>query len=172
MPTVAQDGQRISSSAVRAALDQGDLAGTERLLGRPYSISGHVVHGKKLGRELGFPTLNLRIAHGRPALAGIFVVRVHGLADQPLPGVASLGTRPAVETGGAPLLETHLLDWRGNAYGRLIQVDFLRKLRDEAHYDTLDALVAQINLDADQARAHFRDHRAVPQPATGSDPAL
>jgi len=168
MSTVAQDGVRISSSAVRAALAAADFGRVERLLGRPYSMSGHVVHGRKLGRELGFPTLNLRIPHGRPALAGIFVVRVHGLADAPLPGVASLGTRPAVEAAGAPLLETHVLDWRGDAYGRLVRIEFLRKLRDEAHYDGLDALVAQIRLDADQARAHFAriaGQAAAPSPA-------
>jgi riboflavin kinase/FMN adenylyltransferase len=155
MRTVALAGERISSSAVRAALAQGDFTRVERLLGRPYTISGHVVHGRKLGRNLGFPTLNLRIPHGRPALAGIFVVQVHGLGPAPMPGVASLGTRPAVETDGAPLLETHLLDWTGNAYGRVIRVEFLLKLRDEARYDGLDALVNQIRIDADQARAHF-----------------
>ncbi len=155
MPTLARDGERVSSSAVRAALARADFARVERLLGRPYAISGHVVHGRKLGRELGFPTLNLRIPHGRPALGGIFVVRVHGLAGAPLAGVASLGTRPAVETDGAPLLETHVLDWSGDAYGRVVRVEFVRKLRDEAKYDGLDALVAQIRLDAEQARAHF-----------------
>lgn len=155
MPTVADGGVRVSSSSVRAALADGDLERVARLLGRPYTMSGHVVHGRKLGRTLGFPTLNLRIPHGRPALAGVFVVRVHGLADAPLAGVASLGTRPAVEADGAPLLETHLLDWRGDAYGRLIRVEFVRRLRDEAHYDSLDALVAQIARDADAARAHF-----------------
>lgn len=155
LPTVAEDGLRISSSAVRAALAEGDLGSAARLLGRPYSISGHVVHGRKLGRQLGFPTLNVRIPHGRPALAGIYVVSVHGLADRPLPAVASLGTRPAVESNGAPLLETHVLDWSGDAYGRRVRIEFHRKLRDEAHYDGLDALVAQINRDADQARAHF-----------------
>jgi riboflavin kinase/FMN adenylyltransferase len=155
MATVALDGERISSSAVRAALAGADFVRVERLLGRPYAMSGHVVHGRKLGRELGFPTLNLRIPHGRPALGGIFVVRVHGLSDTPLAGVASLGTRPAVETDGAPLLETHVLDWTGNAYGRLVRIEFLRKLRDEAHYDGLDALVAQIRRDADDARTHF-----------------
>lgn len=155
MRTLALGGERVSSSAVRAALAQADFARVERLLGRPYAISGHVVHGRKLGRELGFPTLNLRIPHGRPALGGIFVVRVHGLADAPLAGVASLGTRPAVETDGAPLLETHVLDWSGDAYGRVVRVEFLRKLRDEAKYDGLDALVAQIRLDAEQARTHF-----------------
>jgi riboflavin kinase/FMN adenylyltransferase len=155
MRTLALDGERVSSSAVRAALAQADFARVERLLGRPYAISGHVVHGRKLGRELGFPTLNLRIPHGRPALGGIFVVRVHGLADAPLAGVASLGTRPAVEADGAPLLETHVLDWTGDAYGRVVRIEFLRKLRDEAKYDGLDALVAQIRLDAEQARANF-----------------
>jgi riboflavin kinase/FMN adenylyltransferase len=165
MDTVAHDGVRISSSAVRAALAGADFARVERLLGRPYSMSGHVVHGRKLGRELGFPTLNLRIPHGRPALAGIFVVRVHGLADGPLPAVASLGTRPAVESAGAPLLETHVLDWRGDAYGRLVRIEFLHKLRDEARYDSLDALVVQIRLDADRARAHFAQSAAGPTPA-------
>jgi len=158
MPTVADAGLRISSSAVRAALARGQLDEAAHLLGRPYAISGHVVHGRKLGRELGFPTLNVRIPHGRPALAGIFVVKVHGLTGQggaPLAGVASLGTRPAVETAGAPLLETHVLDWAGHAYGKLVRIEFLRKLRDEAHYDSLDALTTQIRLDADQARAHF-----------------
>jgi len=155
MPTVVDDGARVSSSAVREALAAGALERVARLLGRPYAMSGHVVHGRKLGRSLGFPTLNLRIPHGRPALTGIFVVRVHGLAAGPLAAVASLGTRPAVETGGAPLLETHVLDWAGDAYGRLVCVEFVRKLRDEAHYDTLDALVAQIRRDAAAARAHF-----------------
>lgn len=168
MSTVALDGARISSSAARKALAEADFPLVERLLGRPYAISGHVVHGRKLGRELGFPTLNLRIPHGRPALAGIFVVRVHGLAEAPLPGVASLGTRPAVELDGAPLLETHVLDWRGNAYGRVIRVEFLRKLRDEAKYDGLDALVAQIRVDADQARAHFGAAAAPLTPASGA----
>ena len=155
MRTLALGGERVSSSAVRAALAGADFARVERLLGRPYSICGHVVHGRKLGRELGFPTLNVRIPHGRPALGGIFVVRVHGLAEAPLAGVASLGTRPAVEADGAPLLETHVLDWSGDAYGRVVRIEFLRKLRDEAKYDGLDALTAQIRLDAEQARTHF-----------------
>jgi riboflavin kinase/FMN adenylyltransferase len=155
MDTVAIDGERISSSAVRQALAQADFDRVQRLLGRAYTVSGHVVHGRKLGRELGFPTLNLRIPHGRPALHGIFVVRVHGLGAAALPGVASLGTRPAVEADGVPLLETHVLDWSGHAYGRVVRIEFLRKLRDEANYTGLDALVAQIRLDADAARAHF-----------------
>ena len=104
-------GLRVSSSAVREALAAGDMPRTAALLGRPYSISGHVVHGAKLGRELGFRTLNLRFGHDKPAAMGIFVVRVHGLGPQPLPGVASLGVRPSVEDAGRVLLETHVLDW-------------------------------------------------------------
>ena len=108
-------GLRVSSSAVRDALAQGRMSDAERLLGRPYRISGHVVHGRKLGRELGFPTLNLRFAHWKPAASGIFVVLVHGIADAPLQGVANLGVRPSLDpndiNGGRVLLETHCLDW-------------------------------------------------------------
>jgi riboflavin kinase/FMN adenylyltransferase len=99
---------------VRAALAEGDFAARQALLGHPYAISGHVIHGQKLGRTLGFPTLNLRVAH-RPALAGIFVVQVHGLADQPLPAVASLGVRPTVDDSGRVLLEVHLFDFASPA---------------------------------------------------------
>ncbi len=108
-------GLRVSSSAVREALSQGRMDDTARLLGRPYRISGHVVHGRKLGRELGFRTLNLRFAHWKPAASGIFVVLVHGLAPAPLAGVANLGVRPSLDpldvNGGRVLLETHCLDW-------------------------------------------------------------
>lgn len=155
VPSVEDEGLRISSSAVRAALTRGDFDQAAQLLGRPYRMSGRVVRGRQLGRTLGFPTLNLRIPHGRPAVAGIHVVRVHGLGPEPLAGVASLGTRPAVDRNGAFLLETHVFDYSGDAYGRLVSIEFLRKLRDEAHYDTLEALTAQIRRDAEQARQHF-----------------
>ena len=138
-------GMRVSSSAVRAALHGGDMAQAAALLGRPYAISGHVVHGAKLGRSLGFRTLNLRFGHPRPAASGIFVVRVHGLAEQPLAGVASLGVRPTVEDNGRVLLEVHCLDWpdalgRDGGYGRCVRVELLHKLHDELKYDGLDAL--------------------------------
>ncbi len=155
MPEVKNNGTRISSSAVRAALAEGDFAHVAQLLGHPYAISGHVVHGKKLGRSIGFPTLNLRIAHKHPALSGIFVVRVHGLADRPLPGVASLGVRPTVEDAGRVLLETHLFDYDQPCYGKLVRVEFLQKLRDEEKYPDLPTLTAAIQRDADQARAWF-----------------
>ena len=153
-------GLRVSSSAVRDALAAGDMASAAALLGRPYSISGHVVHGRKLGRELGFRTLNVHFAHQRPAAMGIFVVQVHGLTPdaKPVVGVASLGVRPTVEQAGRVLLETHCLDWPDSlgsegGYGRCVQVDLLHKLHDELSYGSLDALREGIQRDEIDARA-------------------
>jgi riboflavin kinase/FMN adenylyltransferase len=161
--TICDDGERISSSAVRNALAAGELHHAERLLGRPYVISGRVQHGAKLGRSIGFPTLNLRIAHARntrrPAVHGIFAVRVQGLAAQPIDGVASVGLRPTVDDSGRWLLEVHLFDFAQQVYGRLVRVEFVRKLRDEVKYDTLAELTAAIARDADQARV-LLGHRA------------
>jgi riboflavin kinase/FMN adenylyltransferase len=155
-PTVTSSGARISSSAVRSALAQGDFAEAEVLLGHPYSMSGHVIHGKKLGRTIGFPTLNLRVGHKHPALSGIYIVQVHGLADEALPGVASIGVRPTVDDSGRVLLETHLFDYNQQCYGRLISVEFLKKLRDEEKYIDLPTLTAAIERDAVQARTYFK----------------
>ena len=157
-------GLRVSSSAVREALGQGRLQDVARLLGRPYRISGHVVHGRKLGRDLGFKTLNLRFAHWKPAASGIFVVLVHGLSPAPLAGVANMGIRPSLDprdiNGGRVLLETHCLDWPEalgpeGAYGKIIRVELLHKLHDELKYDSLDALTAGIRQDCLDARAYF-----------------
>ena len=155
-------GLRVSSSAVRQALAAGDMAQAAKLLGRPYAISGHIVHGRKLGRELGFRTLNMRFAHWKPAASGIFVVHVHGLADHPLPGVANLGVRPSLDptdvNGGRVLLETHCLDWPASlgaegAYGKIARVELLHKLHDERKYEGLEALTSGIHQDCDDARA-------------------
>ena len=151
-------GLRVSSSAVREALAAGDMARASALLGRPYTISGHVVHGRKLGRTLGFRTLNVRFAHAKPAAMGIFVVRVTGLGGHSLPGVASLGVRPTVEDAGRVLLEVHCLDWPASlgteaAYGQPISVQLLHKLHDERKYDSLDILQAAIAQDTADARA-------------------
>jgi riboflavin kinase/FMN adenylyltransferase len=159
LPAVLHDSTRISSSAVRAALAAGDFDATRALLGHPYSMSGHVIHGAKLGSTLGFPNLNLLVAH-RPALAGIFVVQVHGLADGPLPAVASLGVRPTVEDAGRMLLEVHVFDWNQPCYGKLVRVEFLKKLRDEEKYIDLPTLTAAIDRDAQQARAWFAQRRS------------
>ena len=158
-------GLRVSSSAVRAALADGDMAQAATLLGRPYSISGHVVHGRKLGRDLGFRTLNLRFSHPKPAALGIYAVRVHGLADTPLDGVASLGKRPTVDDSGRVLLEVYCLEWPASlgaegGYGKLVRVELLHKLRDEARYDGLEALTAAIRQDVTDARAFLAAHAA------------
>ena len=156
-------GLRVSSSAVREALAMGDMARVATLLGRPYSISGHVVHGRKLGRELGFRTLNLRFHHRKPAAMGIFVVQVMGLGERPLPGVASLGVRPTVEDAGRVLLEVHCLDWPAalgadGGYGRCVRVELLHKLHDELRYESMDALKAGIARDEADARRWLAAH--------------
>ena len=150
-------GARVSSSAVRAALAAGDMTQTAALLGRPYSISGRVLPGQKLGRTLGFRTLNLRFDHRRPAAQGIFVVQVHGLIDAPVHGVASLGVRPTVDDSGRVLLEVHCLEWPASlgsegGYGRVLRVELLHKLHDERHYAGLDELRAGIAQDVVDAR--------------------
>ncbi|WP_295996123.1 bifunctional riboflavin kinase/FAD synthetase [Rugamonas sp.] len=159
LPTVMNGSIRISSSAVRSALADGDFARAEQLLGHPYAISGHVIHGQKLGRTLGFPTLNLRVPH-RPALSGIFTVQVHGLADGPLPAVASLGVRPTVDDSGRVLLEVHLFDFSRQCYGKQVRVEFLHKIRDEEKYIDLPTLTAAIERDAAIARGHFAQRSA------------
>ncbi|GIZ50648.1 bifunctional riboflavin kinase/FAD synthetase [Noviherbaspirillum aridicola] len=166
LPAVLNDGVRISSSAVRAALAASDFGLAAQLLGHPYAVSGHVIHGRKLGRTIGFPTMNLKIAHKRPALSGVFVVQVHGLAAQPIPGVASMGVRPTVEDSGRVLLETYLFDYREQCYGRIVRVEFLKKLREEEKYVDLPTLTAAIERDAQQARAYFRERGALAVSAT------
>ena len=162
-------GLRASSTAIRQALQQGDMATAAALLGRPYTISGHVVHGRKLGRSLQAPTLNLRFAHWKPAASGIFVVQVRGLTrdGSPLPGVANMGVRPSLNAndvnGGRVLLETHCLQWPPElgpegGYGKIARVELLHKLHDERRYADLAALQTGIAQDCDDARAWFARH--------------
>jgi riboflavin kinase / FMN adenylyltransferase len=160
LPTVEVAGERSSSTAVRAALAAGELQHAARLLGRPYSISGRVVHGDKLGRDIGFPTANIQLKHNRPPLLGIFAVELYGLNGQPLPGVASLGVRPTVKgADAAPVLEVHLFDFNADIYNRRVRVDFLHKLRDEEKYPDLPSLVAQIGRDVDNAKRFLAQRR-------------
>jgi riboflavin kinase/FMN adenylyltransferase len=160
LQSFALDGERVSSTGVRAALAAGDLERAETLLGRPYSISGRVVAGDGLGRKLGFPTANIQMKRNRPPLAGIYAVRLHGAAPEALPGVASLGVRPTVKQQGAPVLEVHALDFGGDLYRRHVRVEFLRKLRDEEKYANLATLTRQIAADAQNARAFFKTRHA------------
>ncbi len=154
LSSVREGGERISSSAVRTCLREGRLAQAAGLLGRPFSLVGRVGYGHQLGRTLGFPTLNLALRH-RPPLSGIFVVEVCGPAPHPLPGVASLGHRPSVNSLDTPLLEVHLFDFQRSIYGERVEVRFLHKLRDEQRFDDLSALQAQMQQDARDARAYF-----------------
>jgi riboflavin kinase/FMN adenylyltransferase len=167
--TVQLQGHRVSSSSVRDALAAGDLARAQALLGRPYSISGRVEHGNKIGRELGFATANIQLQHNRPPLMGIYAVRVYGVEDAdgslrdgmvgtPRDGVASLGVRPTIDSAGKAVLEVHLFDPPGELYRKHLRVDFLHKIRDEEKYPNLDALRAQIARDCEAAKNYLREH--------------
>jgi len=154
MHTFALDGERVSSTRVRTALDKGDLNAAEKLLGRRYRMSGRVAHGDKKGRAIGFPTANIHLHRITTPLRGVFAVELFGVTGEPLSGVANLGARPTVG-GVRTLLEVHLFDFDGDIYGHHVHVDFLLKLRDEQRFGSLDALTAQISRDAGQARAFF-----------------
>jgi riboflavin kinase/FMN adenylyltransferase len=146
------DGVRVSSTAVRARLGEGDYSGAARLLGRPYRMVGRVVHGNELGRTLGFPTANVRVMRRKSPVQGILAVRVYGIEKKALPAVASLGSRPTVG-GREVLLEVHVFDFSDDLYGCEIEVEFIAKLRDEIKFDSLNALTEQMKIDATQARA-------------------
>lgn len=161
VPTIEYAGSRVSSSSVREALAAGELARAEALLGRPYSVSGRVEHGNKLGRELGYATANIQLQHNRPPLMGIYAVRVHGVhgADgKPCDGVASLGVRPTIKSAGQAVLEVHLFDFDGELYRKHLRVDFLHKIRDEEKYPDLESLRAQIGRDCEAARRYLKEH--------------
>ena len=159
MATVAHEGARVSSSAVRSALAAGELAAAEALLGRPYSISGRIVHGDHLGRQIGYPTANVQLRHNRPPLSGIFAVRCTEATGEVRYGAASLGVRPTVAQAGQARLEVHLFDFAGDLYGRHMRVDFLHKIRDEERFAGVDALKERIAEDCSVARA-FLEARA------------
>ncbi len=151
-PAVCHAGERVSSTRIRELLASGALAQAAALLGRPYRITGRVAHGNHLGRTLGFPTLNLPLRRRKAPLAGVYAVHVHGLGPVHA-GVANLGIRPTLTGHTRSVLETHLFDWTGDAYGRRIEVEFHAKLRDERRFDSLDALKEQIAKDCRAARA-------------------
>jgi riboflavin kinase/FMN adenylyltransferase len=152
--SVLHTGRRISSTWVRETLEAGDLPLARELLGRPYCISGRVVMGQQLGRQLGIPTANLNLHRFRAPLQGVFVVRMQ-VDGRWLPGIANVGTRPTIAGLVKPVLEVHLLDWSGELYGKRVSVEFIRKLRDEERFPGVEALVAQIRADIERARSHF-----------------
>ncbi len=153
MDTHMLGDQRISSTAIRNALFEGRFADARELLGRPFTMQGRVVHGGKLGRKLGFPTANIRPGRRITPLHGIYAVWVSGVAgEKRVASVASIGTRPTVTGSDEVLLEVHLFDFEGDLYGSRLEVEFVKKLRDEEKFSTIDALVDQMHLDAAQAR--------------------
>ena len=150
------DGERVSASRVRGALAIGDFVHAAELLGRRFSIGGRVVRGQRMGHTLGYPTANIRLGKRVSPVSGIFAVRVN-VAGKRWPGVASLGVRPTIAGGGEPLLEAHLFDFDGDLYGQRIEVEFVAKLRDEEKFAGLDALRAQMDRDAAEARRILAD---------------
>ncbi|HDP89485.1 MAG TPA: bifunctional riboflavin kinase/FAD synthetase [Thioalkalivibrio sp.] len=154
MHTFRIGAARVSSTRIREALEAGDMAAAEQLLGRPFRLCGRVAHGDKRGRSIGFPTANLKLERQISPVRGVFAVELFGVAGEPLPGVANVGRRPTVE-GVENRLEVHLLDFDGDLYGRHVQVDLLHRLRDEQRFASLDALIEQIGRDAEAARAFF-----------------
>lgn len=154
MHTFAVDQMRVSSTRIREALNQGDLGLAEKLLGRPYRMSGRVAHGDKRGRQLGFPTANIYLHRHKVPLSGVYAVQLFGIDEEPVNGVANIGVRPTIG-GGKALLEVHLFDFNREIYGAHVQVYFLSKLRDEGKFSSLEQLSQQIRKDAQQARDYF-----------------
>jgi riboflavin kinase/FMN adenylyltransferase len=154
VPPFVVGDERVSSSRVRALLSAGEFELAAELLGRAFSIGGHVVRGQQLGRKLGYPTANIRLGSRVAPIGGVFAVRVHGIGPEARPGVASLGVRPTIATASAkePVLEAHLFDFDGDLYGKRIEVEFVRKLRNEEKYPDLGAMVQQNDRDAIAAR--------------------
>ncbi|MCB1803123.1 MAG: bifunctional riboflavin kinase/FAD synthetase [Gammaproteobacteria bacterium] len=153
LATVADAGERISSTRIREALERGDLAHAEQCLGRTYRVAGRVAHGHKRGRTIGFPTMNIGLLRRSTPLRGVFAVRVHCLSERPLPGVANIGNRPTLAGDDRFLLEVHLFDFAQDVYGRHVEVDFVARIRDERKFESFDALREQIQRDVERARA-------------------
>ena len=156
--TVAHDGIRVSSTAIRAALTAGELRTAQRYLGRHYSISGRVVHGDGMGRKLGFPTANIQLKHNLPPLSGIFVVQAHAEGMGVLQGVSSLGVRPTLKRDKKPVLEVHLFEFAQQIYNKHLRVEFLQKLRDEEKYPDVETLTRHIAQDVEKAKSWFEQH--------------
>jgi riboflavin kinase/FMN adenylyltransferase len=158
--TLMEDGERVSSTRIRHCIEQGDFEKAEQLLGRPYSLSGRVAHGQKLGRQLGYPTINIKMGDKTLIVKGIFAVRVKGIDNRVLEGVASIGTRPTV-AGVDTILEVYILDFEQDVYGYSVEVEFLHKIRDEQKFDSLEELTAHIGRDTENAIAYFNRDPAV-----------
>ncbi|MEM7563271.1 MAG: bifunctional riboflavin kinase/FAD synthetase [Pseudomonadota bacterium] len=153
--TLIVDGERVSSTRIRKCIQKDDFAAAEALLGRPYSLSGRIAHGQKLGRQLGYPTINIKMGDKTLIVKGIFAVSVKGIDNRLLQGVASIGTRPTVN-GVDTILEVYILDFNQDVYGYSVEVEFLHKIRDELKFDSLEELTAHIGQDTEKAKAFFK----------------
>jgi len=153
--TLMINGERVSSTRIRESIQQGDFEKAAELLGRPYSLSGRIAHGQKLGRELGYPTINIKMGDKTLIVKGIFAVNVKGLDNRVLEGVASIGTRPTVN-GVDTILEVYILDFDRDVYGYSVEVNFLHKIRNEEKFDSLEELAAHIAQDTKKAKAFFK----------------
>ncbi|MDH3221307.1 MAG: bifunctional riboflavin kinase/FAD synthetase [Gammaproteobacteria bacterium] len=152
--TLMDDGERVSSTRIRQCIENGDFEKAAQLLGRSYSLSGRVAHGRKLGRHLGYPTINIKMGDNTLIVKGIFAVRVKGIDNRALEGVASIGTRPTV-AGVDTILEVYILDFDRDVYGYSVEVEFLHKIRDEQKFDSLEELAVNIGRDTENAIAYF-----------------
>jgi riboflavin kinase/FMN adenylyltransferase len=153
--TLIIDDERVSSTRVRECIQQDDFDKAAELLGRPYSLSGRIAHGKKLGRKLGYPTINIKMGDKTLIVKGIFAVIVKGIDNRVLQGVASIGTRPTVN-GVDTILEVYILDFDQDVYGYSVVVEFLHKIRDEEKFDSLAELTTWIAQDTEKAKAFFK----------------
>jgi riboflavin kinase/FMN adenylyltransferase len=154
MPDLCVEGVRVSSTRIRQALAADQQALVKQLLGRPYTMEGRIIQGRQLGRQLGFPTANIFVHRQVSPVHGIYIVRMHGLPHGPRPGVANIGTRPAV-AGTRTLLEVYLFNFSDNIYGQYVKIEFIQKIREEAYYENLALLKVQIAKDADMALRYF-----------------
>ncbi|AGF46788.1 riboflavin kinase/FMN adenylyltransferase [Candidatus Kinetoplastibacterium desouzaii TCC079E] len=149
---------RISSSQIREALKLSNITLANSLLGRNFGITGHVIHGNKIGRKLGYPTMNISVPQNYALSKGVYLVYVYGLENKKIPGVASLGTRETLEKNGILLLEISLIDVNITAYGKLIHIEFIKKLRNEEKFPDIESLIHAISTDIKNARSYFNTH--------------
>lgn len=156
MHTFAIEDMRVSSTRIREALQDGDLAVAEKLLGRPYRMSGRVAHGDKRGRKMGYPTANIHLHRAKVPLNGVYAVQLYGIDEEPVNGVANIGVRPTISGSDKALLEVHLFDFKRDIYGEHVQVYFLKKLREEQKFASLEQLIEQIHIDSAQAKGFFQ----------------
>ena len=156
MHTFAIEDMRVSSTRIREALQDGDLAVAEKLLGRPYRMSGRVAHGDKRGRKMGYPTANIHLHRAKVPLNGVYAVQLYGIDEEPVNGVANIGVRPTISGSDKALLEVHLFDFKRDIYGEHVQVYFLKKLREEQKFASREQLIEQIHIDSAQAKGFFQ----------------